>query len=372
MKRFLVPPLFLAFALPAPAQTGLNMFRLFGKATRWFEGYRYTDTTHGAEVVQGFPCDRVPGIRRIDGVYFSFFDTDLSVVKTYDIFIRKDRGGKPDLVSPPLYSFRVTTRKLSGRGPSYPISHFFPAPFRVPPGTRNLWIGVHFGPDKTPTSQVWFGALARHGKNGRPGVLSRKGVPNPRLAYVVPYAGGKPTGLVAGDDAWVWTTGILTRDPILLPYVQLNTDIPPHQGGSLAGKKVYGMAALWPDIANAEGLPAPGRHDALGWRVVQAWKKSPTHTLTAFLFLQNKRMPRPVPTPFGNWFLGRGGPFEAVGAFWSPLTNGSWTLPAIQVPAQARPYLVGTFLYAQAALLETDPSWKVVGASLTNMVAMDL
>ncbi len=360
------------FCSPVSAQTAWNRFRLFDKVTRWFEGYRYTDTTHGAEVIQGFPSTHFPGLRRIDGVYFTFFDTDRSIVKTFDIYIRKDTGGKPDLAHPPLYTFHARTKKVSGRGPSYPMYFPFPGPYIVPKGTKTLWVGVHFGPDKAPTAQIWFGALAKHGKGGHPGVLTRKGVPNPRLAYHVLYSRGKPTSLVASDDHWVWITGILTKDPILIPYIKLNTDIPPHLGGSIAGKTQYGMAAMWPDIYNAEGLPSPGRHDLLGWTVVQNYLKVKTHTLSAFLFLQNRRLASPVQTPYGPWYLGYGGPFAALSALWSPLTNGSWTVPALKVPAPAQPYLAGTRLYAQAAVIETDSTWKVVGAALTNMAAMNL
>ncbi len=358
----------------APAQTSPNRLRLFDKATKYFEGYRFTDTSHGAEILQGFPASHFQGLRTIAGVSFTFFDTDRSFVKVFEILLRRGDGkGGPDLSKPPLFSMKVSTKKFSGAGPAYPFSYLFPKPFHVPAGTRILWVGVRFGPDPSPRSQVWFGALAKRGKGGRPGVLCRKGVPNPRLAWQVPYSGGKPLQPVTSDDYWVWTIGILTTDPILLPYIKLNADLQPHQGPSIAGKVLTGMAAMWPDIRNAEGLASPGRRDLLGWKVVQNLKKSQGNTLTAFVFLQDHlKAPGPFQTPYGPWFLGLGGPFATTPPLWSPLTNGTWSTPPIQVPPAAASLLAGTRLFAQAVLLETDPAMKIVGVSLSNAAAMDL
>ncbi len=374
MNKSLTLVFLLGILAPLSAQTGLNRFRLFDKVTKWFEGYRYTDTTHGAEVIQGFPADFFPGFRRIDGISFTFFQTNKAFVRVMDFYVHPDKGGKPDLASPPLYAFRAKTLKGSGRGPAYPFSYLFPKPFLLPKGAKTLWIGVHLRRDQDATDQAWFGALAAHGMGGRPGVLARKGVPNPRLAYHVLYKGGKPdlSTLAVRDGHWVWTLGFLTRDPVLRGYIKLNTDIPPHQGGSIQGKTQYGMGAMWPDIGNAEGLPSPGRHDLLGWIVDQHHKKAAANTLTAFVFLQNRRLAAPISTSAGEWFLGFGGPFAAVPPLWSPLTNGTWTVPALSIPPGARAFLLGTWLYAQAVVFETDPQYRLIGASLTNMVAMSL
>ncbi len=371
-KTFLLAAL-LGTASLAVGQTGLNRFRLLSTVDGYIYIFHYTSTTHGAEVIQGFPYTHFANFHRIDGVYFPAYDKDRSTTETMTINIWPDKNGQPDIQSKPLYSIKDTTQKGTGAGWVGPYYHNFPKPYIIPPGTKNIWIGVHFGPDKGAKDYTMFAGLNRHGTGSLAGVLARKGVPNPGLAYHVIYKNGKPTTLSKSDWHWCWYPSILTKDPILRGYIKLNTDLKPHHGTNpITGKEQYGMGAMWPDINNAEGLPSPGRLDNIGWIVDQHDKVNKADTLTAFIFLHDKRLATPIPTPYGDWYLGFGGPWMALGALMSPLTNGTWKTPAVNIPLPARAVLAGTWLYSEAVVLETNSALKVVRIQLSNMCAMSL
>ncbi len=373
MRKSLVLAALLGAASLGAAQTGLNRFRLISAVDGYIYIFHYTSTSHGAEVIQGFPNTHFANIHRIDGVYYAAYDKNRSTPETFDINIWPDKNGKPDIQSKPLYTHKATTSKGTGAGWAPPYYFNFPKPYIVPPGTKNIWIGIHFGPDKSSTDYVYFAGLNRHGTGALAGVMARKGVTNPGLAYHVIYSNGKPTTLSKSDWHWVWYNSILTKDPILRGYIKLNTDVKPHHGTNpITGKEQYGMGGMWPDINNAEGLPSPGRLDNLGWIVDQHNQANKQDTVTAFIFLHDKRLASPIPTPYGDWYLGFGGPWMTLGALMSPLTNGTWKTPAFNIPLPARSLLAGTWLYSQAVVLETDQALKIVRIQLSNMCGMSL
>ncbi len=373
MKKAFLLAAALGTASLAFGQTGLNRVRLISAVDGYVYIFHYTSTTHGGEIIQGFPNAHLAGFRRIDGIYVACYDKDRSTPEQFDIFIRPDDGkGKPDLTKPPLYTYKASTAKGTGAGWAPPYYFTFPKPFVVPPTLKNIWIGIHFGKDKSSTDYPMFAGLNRHGTGGLAGVMARKGVKNPGYAYHVNWQNGKPTSLVLSDWHWVWYPSLLTKDPILRPYIKLNVDVKPHAGsGSIANKEQYGLGAFWPDINNAEGI-TPARYDSIGWMVDQHNAKNSKNTLTAFVFLNNHRLNNPIPSPYGPWYLAFGGPYAALGAIWSPLTQGAWKTPAIAIPPAARPILVGTWIYAQAAVAETDSAMNLVDLKLTNMVGMSL
>ncbi len=374
MKKIFLLAALLGAVPFAAGQTGLNRFRLISAVDGYIYIFHYTSTSHGAEVIQGFPYSHFANFHRIDGIYYAAYDKDRSTPEKFDINIWPDKNGKPDLSGKPLYTMQASTSKGTGAGWAPPYYFNFPKPYIVPPGTKNIWVGVHFGPDKSSSDYVYFAGLNRHGTGSLAGVMARKGVANPGLAYHVIYNNGKPGTPALSDWHWVWYPSLLTKTPILRGYIKLNTDVKPHHSSTptLKGKEQLGMGGMWPDINNAEGLPAPGRSDLLGWVVDQHYQKNKKDTITAFIFLNDKRLNAPIPTPFGDYYLGLGGPWMTLGALMSPLTNGTWKTPAFSVPPAARSFLAGTWIYAQAVVLELDQSLKIVDIQLTNLCGMSL
>ena len=382
MKRLAVLSSALLLAGALSAQTMMaerNLGRSSINGYVWISAW--SDTTHQAEYMQGFPASHFGGFITINGIWAHILDQNPTTQETIEIYIRKDKNGQPDTSAAGVIAKAVgkTKQGTSSSRAWASVKIMFKKPVVIP-STQSFWASVRT-PVYKQNDYVWAAGQQRFEPNNSSrvlcGVSPRKNV-NPKLAYIVKYdQQGNPGNLLT---AWYfytfYTVGLLTNRPLLSQYsmcpVARKTASSNNAYWCQANKADYTYAGMWPDMNNLEGT---GRYDKLGWKV-EEYNTKQGNTALAFTLLSDKLFVPPMPFPEGDWMLLPGGAPWGFSTAWTEtfpmtLTNGKYETKPLDIPSQFRPLFKGFNIYAQSVYVEVDPTFKVVKTMFSNMAGMN-
>ncbi len=328
----------------------VNEFHIFDGSTE----YTSRGTLGGVEgeILNKVPGKNVGGLRLILGMGYHVQDQNAATQEVYYLIIRKaDKTGKPDITQSGLI-YKEGPYSVGGGSATGVKAWYLRTLFKKPvvlPSDQTFFYGI-----KCPSTTGWA-----NGKDGFSihvslpnqqtkcgGEHPRLGV-NPHMAWQVPYSNGQPSTPSETSDIRSYWLSLFVANPVVQPF----TVDPAAYKGCTAKKgiKDLGFAAFWPDLVDKEKYGYKAR---FGWRM----KAKGFSNGVGLVFIASKKLPLPMSTAFGPWYLlPQDRWFQVIGGF--SVRVGFWgegDTVTLDPPDPARYAMLGMYLYAQGVMIDSQ------------------